>query len=533
MTDGLQRLGAAVRGLHGWRRFVVALLAGALATAALPPFHIVPVLLLVLPCLVWLLDGARSWRGAFAVGWSFGLGYFAAGLYWIGNAFMVYAETVGWAAAPAVALLAAGLALFPALTGSLYRALAPDRGAGRILLLAALWTAVEWLRGHILTGFPWNLIGYVWADTPAVAQLAALFGVYGLSFVTVAVTAMPAVLADGGTGIRFRLWAVAGAATLIALVGLGGALRLAGVETAYVPDVRLRLVQPNIPQGSKWDADLAEMHFARHLALSVAKGEARPTHILWPESAVPFLLERTPEALERIAKVVPPGGLVVTGAMRATAPGEAPFRIWNSVRAIDGNGRITATYDKFHLVPFGEYVPFRGLVSMAKLTVGDTDFSAGPGPRTLEIAGAPPVSPLVCYEGIFPAAVTEPGARPAWLLNVTNDGWYGMSTGPHQHLAQTRLRAIEEGLPLVRVANTGISAVTDPYGRMLERLELGRQGFIDSRLPAPLPGGTVYGRYGDAAPALLLASVALVVAGLRRARSLTRAAGDARLPGPT
>ncbi len=273
--------------------------------------------------------------------------------------------------------------------------------------------------------------------------------------------------------------------------------------------VRLRLVQANIAQHHKWRDDLRADHFARHVELTAAPAAAPITLVIWPETAVPYLLDREPERLAMIADLVPPGGLLITGAVRATPEGMTPFQVWNSLRVIDDGGAVVATYDKHHLVPFGEYVPFRGILTLVKLTAGAVDYSPGPGPRTLALDGLPSVSPLICYEAIFPGQVTDPDDRPGWLLNVTNDGWYGVSTGPYQHLAQARLRAVEEGLPLVRAANTGISAVVDSFGRVTASLGLAKAGVVDAALPMALPDPTPFARAGAWPFLFVLAAIGL------------------------
>jgi apolipoprotein N-acyltransferase len=283
-----------------------------------------------------------------------------------------------------------------------------------------------------------------------------------------------------------------------------------------VAGVRLRLVQANIDQRLKWQDGERVRTLQKYLALSTQPGNPPVTHVVWPETALPYLLSTEPELLRIVARVVPPGGLLLTGAVRVEQPGPQPGRVWNSVHAIDDQGRIVATYDKFHLVPFGEYVPLRHILPIDKITPGTSDFAAGPGPSTVRLPGLPAASPLVCYEAIFPGAVTAPsGPRPQWLLNVTNDAWFGHSAGPHQHFASARLRAVEEGLPLVRAANTGISAVIDPYGRVRAELGLGREGVLESSLPAALPP-TPYARFGNVAFLMLLMSAISLIVIMRR-----------------
>jgi apolipoprotein N-acyltransferase len=280
----------------------------------------------------------------------------------------------------------------------------------------------------------------------------------------------------------------------------------------YVAGVTLRLVQPNIEQTNKWRDDLRVAQLTKYLELSRRVGTPTPTHVIWPETATPFFVAHEPRLRRVMADIVPPAGALITGALRSTGPGEIPRRVWNSLHAIDSSGAIVATFDKFHLVPFGEYMPLRSVVGIGKLTQGGTDFSAGPGVQSLRVPGLPPFSPLICYEVIFPGEVVAAGDRPEWLLNVTNDAWFGISTGPHQHFSSARLRAVEEGLPLVRAANTGISGIIDAYGRVVARLGLGLEGVVDGPLPRAADETTLYARLGNA-PILIL-SFMMIILGL-------------------
>ncbi len=492
------RLAAALAGLAGWRRYGTAAVLGALGAAALPPMFLVPLLWPAFSGLLWLLDGSRGRGGAFLLGWAFGFGYFFAGLYWVGIAFLVDAEQYAVLMPFAVAGLAAGLGIFQGvavLTVWLTRC----RGLPRLFVFAAAWLAVEWVRSWVLTGFPWNLIGSVWSFSEGMLQLAALTGIWGLSLFTLLAAAAPASLGNGAIQAR-RRWGPTGATVLLlAVAWLGGELRLAaapplGGET--VEGVTLRLVQPSIEQTIKWQNDLRSRHIADMMAMTRRNGAGQFTHAIWSETAITYSLAEEPELRRALASVVPPRGLLLSGAPRIVSGASGP-RIWNSFHALDAAGVIRGTYDKFHLVPFGEYVPLKEIIGISKLTAGRLDFSPGPGPRTLDLPGLPPVGPLICYEVIFPAAVTQPGRRPDWLLNITNDTWFGDSSGPYQHFAAARVRAVEEGLPVIRVANSGISAVIDGHGRVLARLGLNQVGVIDAPLPRPVEGVTVFARVGN------------------------------------
>jgi apolipoprotein N-acyltransferase len=517
-----ERWRGALAGATGWRRRGLAVALGAGAALMLPPVHAVPVLLAVFPGLLWLIGetgpgagrGERFKRG-FWTGWWFGVGFFAAGLYWLAFPFLVDAATYGWMIPFALAGLSTGLAIFTAAAVGL-TALSARGAVARALMLAVWWVVLEWLRGWILTGFPWNFAGTAWTFSPAMLQFAAVAGVFGLGLITVAAAAMPAVLGESAIAPRRRIAIVAAAFAGVAAVWAGGAVRLSGAEDSRPDGVRLRLVQPNVAQKDKWVRGERERHIRLMIDLSRADAAgAPPTHVIWPETAVTFFLEREPELREALAAAVPPGGALITGAVRAEIRDNRIQRIWNSLHTIDGDGGIVATYDKAHLVPFGEYMPFGEYLPVTKLTGGRVDFSAGPGLVTQPVPGAPPFSPLICYEATFagdvvPRVPRGRGDTAQWMLNVTNDAWLGASSGPFQHFASARMRAVEEGLPMVRVANTGISAVVDSYGRIVDSLGLGETGIVDAALPRPTPGATPFARFGNVTALVLVLAAALL-----------------------
>lgn len=475
---------------------------GVLASLSVPPLYAAPLLWLAFPGLFWLLAGARTGWSAFLTGWAFGFGFFVPGLYWVSWALTVEPRFF-WMIPFAMAGLPALLGIFTGLAGLAFHGLR-RAGWGGPLALAVVWGLAEWLRGHILTGFPWNLIGYTWVGWLPVLQGVSVIGIYGLSVLTVAAATLPATLA----GPRRQGWAATAAGIVLFLaIAAWGAWRLSGDDSATVPGVTLRLVQPNISQADKWSGDKRIENFNKQLAMSAAPGIEHVTAVIWSETAVPFTLSWEPEAQKALGAILPQGALALVGATRATPYGTEPLEAWNSIYAVDRAGTVLATYDKAHLVPFGEYVPFHSFLKqfgIEKITAGSVDFSPGPGPRTIDLPGLPPVSPQICYEAIFPGAVVDPAApRPGWMLNVTNDGWYGLTSGPHQHFAIARTRAVEEGLPLVRAANTGISGVVDSYGRVKGEIALGEAGILDAALPAALPE-TPYTRWGEAGFWLLL-----------------------------
>jgi apolipoprotein N-acyltransferase len=508
---------ARVQALAGWRRRGVAFAAGSLSVLAMAPFFAWPVLWITLPVLVWVVDGAvaeggTGWRPslkAAEVGWWFGFGYFLFGLFWIGEAFLVEAEVFAFLLPVAVTLLPAGLALFfAAATGLASRLWKP--GWSRVLALALALSATEWLRGHILTGFPWNVLGYALTYPLPLMQSAAVLGIYGLTLCAVVIFAMPPVLwaeaAAGPAGRTARRSALAVAVLPLVLVAIAGQVRLAMAGTDMVPGVKIRIVQPSVLQREKWRPEHQARIFRDHLDLSMADPDGSTggiTHVVWPEAAMPFLPLDSPVALKAIGEMLPPGMFLITGALRAEPlpPGSPRTRrIFNSLLVFGEGGSLTAHYDKIHLVPFGEYLPFQGVleaIGLQQLVRMRGGFEAGARPRpVLQVPGLPPLGPLICYEVIFPRAVLQGTERPGLLVNLTNDGWFGNTTGPRQHFHQGRVRAVEEGLPLIRAANNGISAGVDPYGRILARLDMNVRAAVDVPLPVAL-APPFYARTGD------------------------------------
>ncbi len=517
--DRVGRIGAVAAWLgrlQGWRAWGTAFFAGATATLALPPAYLLPALYVAFPAFIWLLGGATRRRSAFALGWWFAFGYFAAGLYWIGFAMLVHAARHAWL----LPFASLGLPAFLAFFGGFAALAATGSGTHleRGLRLALAWCIMEWLRGHVLTGLPWNLAGHSWAGPDELAQSGAALGIYGMSLLATISACLPAALADSGR--RRATLAMSVAVTIVAVPWIGGAARLANAPRLGAdmqPGVGLRIVQAGIPQNEKWRRDLRIRNLKRHLDYTVRDRPEWITHIIWPENAATFFVEEREDLRKLIARILPPGGALLTGAPRRKS---APLRIWNSMFVVDSTGAVVGSYDKAHLVPFGEYVPLRKWLPIDKIAAGAVDYSPGPGPQTLRVAGLPLFSPLICYEAIFPGAVVNSHDRPQWLLNLTNDAWYGHTAGPHQHLVMARMRAIEEGLPVVRAANTGISAVMDSYGRIVTRMELTAQGALDSRLPRPAHRRTLYSRYGDKPFFLLTVVFVLTIVTLKRIQFL-------------
>ncbi len=491
----------------GWRRALILICAGALAAASMPPFFILPALFIGLPVLVWCLDGAEyvpGWRRilgpAFRIGFFFGLGYFTVAIHWVGAAFFVDGGWVLGAMPFAVLGLAAILAVFWGLAAALAHVFWSG-GALRIVALAAALTVAEFARGHLFSGFPFDLLGYALTANDQMSQLAAVIGVYGLTAIAATIGALPALIwpADERALTRRLVPFFTIVAVLAAQVGYGQ-YRLNTVTVPDDQDVILRLVQPDIDQAMKWRTDSRDFIMERLLSLSETKlgpddeGLAGIDQLVWPESAMPFFLADQPEDLARIARLLPPGKQLITGAPRQDFTTGAAY---NAVMIINSDGEVVDSYDKTHLVPFGEYLPFArawAQVGLRQFVPGQAGWSHGERRRVLEGGGHPGFLPLVCYEAVFSgdlgAALDEAG----YILNLTNDGWFDGSVGPAQHFHHVRLRAIEEGRSLVRLANTGVTALVDPLGRVTASLGRETVGVLDVSPPAPL-AGTPFARW--------------------------------------
>lgn len=507
----------------GWMRRLIAFGAGAFGALALAPLNAGPALIVPMCVAVWLLDGAaekgpsgilQCWRSlglAFGAGWWLGFGYFVAGLWWLGAAFLIDPEFT-WALPLGIIGVPALLAVFPAF-GFVVARVIWIPGAGRVLALALGLGLSEWARGHLLTGFPWNPFGMGLGAYLFTAQPAAIVGLDGLNLITIALFAAPATLIDRpDRGLFWRPTFVA-LGILIVLSIYGSARLFQTVATSRQATI-VRILQPGLRPDEKFKVENKEQIVSRYIDMSKREDEKKKirledvTMLVWPESAFPFILTRDPQMLGRIGAFLPPHTTLVTGAARQEdvpnprSTGESSV-YYNSIEVVARGGKIVDLYDKIHLVPFGEFLPFASLLSQFGLR-HFVDVPGGFEPGTirhlLDIPGMPPASPLVCYEAIFPgevqATLGSRQARAHFLLNVTNDGWFGHTAGPSQHLAQARLRTVEEGLPMVRGAATGISAIIDPYGRLLGTLPLGAEGILDGALPPPI-APTIFASFGE------------------------------------
>jgi apolipoprotein N-acyltransferase len=493
--------------LHGG----LALLAGAILPFAFAPYDQAWVFLISWPLLILLLDQCAKTghprRRAAMIGWLFGIGQFTAGLYWIGAAFFVEAEIFAAIMPFAIAALAMGLGLFPMLAAVLAISIW-QQDYRRVVGLALTYTLMEWLRGHILTGFPWNLPGHVFAFSSISLQSASLLGPDGLSALAILIAGMPVMLLDRPVLSRSVIIPLGLVISLALGLGLYGAIRLPAQPVDKVDGVRLRLVQPVTDLAQKWNSQYTRAIFSNLMNLSALPPTgAEPTHLFWPEAAPPFILSESPNGLAAIADQLKPGRHLITGAVRIDRDLDGRLaQFYNSLQVVDDQARLLASYDKVHLVPFGEYLPARDLFDWIGLRAIAAHFgpsAPGNGAMVLFAPGLPPFRPLICYESIFADEIMPgSGARPGFLLVATDTAWFGLSIGPAQHFAQARMRAVENGLPLVQVANAGISGVIDPFGRVTSMIGLGQRGMLDADLPVaidppmPLPLPILLGIFG-------------------------------------
>lgn len=491
----IKRLRARIVALTGWHRPAVAFLAGIVATLTQPPFDFIIAGFLAFPVLLWLIQGAAPRANAgflgrllpsFKTGWWFGFGYFVAGLWWIGSALLVDAENFAWALPLAVLGLPAFLAFFYGLAAAIARHFGSP-GLGGVFALALGFAFAEWLRTFLFTGFPWNALGYAIMPWPLLMQTVAVIGLTGMAALAVFLFASPALLAGG----RLAKTGLIAALCLGMLhVGYGAGLLLYAPATGeQVTSLSVRIVQPSISQTVKWDQAERRAIFDQYIAMSVeppAEGKPFPDVIVWPETAVPYILSSTPEALERISAALTDYQVLLTGAVREEPVPNRPSRYYNSILAINGQGEIVDHSDKVHLVPFGEYLPFEGLLrnlGLQEVVEMPGGFTAAKSRHAINVMEGQTFLPLVCYEAIFPDELSYTGRQPTAIVNVTNDAWYGNTPGPYQHFRQAQIRSIEQGLPQVRAGNNGVSAIIDSYGRITAQLPFNAVSVIDAYLP--------------------------------------------------
>lgn len=486
---------------------------GGLAGLGQAPFSLIWIAYPALVAILYSFGAMRPGSTAFWQGWATGVGYAVVSMNWITAPFLVDIARHGWMAPFALFFMASGFGVFWGGAFWAARRVAQTRATAP-LALALTWSGAEMMRSYILTGFPWGLVSYIWIDTP-VLQFSSVLGPHGLTLATLLSAALLGHVWRSG-----RRGGGVATALVLGLVFWGGGylIETRPILDAGGPRPVVRLIQPNAPQDQKWDPAMMPVFYARQIELTSAPSQVPPDLVVWPEVAVPFLLNEASAPFWEISGAA--GGVPVALGLRRLQGANA----YNSIGVLGAGGEVIASYDKSHLVPFGEYLPLSGLMTRfgvsALAAQFGRGFSAGDGPKVIDLGALGKTLPMICYEAIFPNELRRVSERPDWMLQVTNDAWFGDFSGPYQHLAQARARSVELGLPMVRVANTGVSAVIDARGKILDSLPLGQAGFLDVPLPTPLPP-TIYAKSGDL-PAFLLILLGLATVFARRIR-LTRA----------
>lgn len=495
---------------------------GLLLAATFAPLHIVFFLPVSFSALLILLSCAHTKKQAFFVGWWFGWGQFIAGLYWIGIAFTIDADAHAALIPLPILGLPAVLAIFSGLA-TLATYLTKTKGLYRILAFTGFWVLFEYGRGYLFTGFPWNLAGYSWGNILPMMQWVSYFGIYGLTLFTVLISCIPSLLADKSLTSRYKNSLIIFDCLLLAAMVAVGYARIPTTPLPFLSDSIIRIVQPNILQAEKWKPSKRFAHIKKLAELSTQPASKTPRHLIWPETAVPYFLTTDEKVKFYLQRIVPHMGTLITGAPRKNPQTR---QYWNSVHVLDKSGKILGIYDKQHLVPYGEYMPLRnlmvasGITSLIPVLDQMSDFSLPADPdsaqKVLEIPDLGSARILICYEVAFPWEVANK-TQYDWILNVTNDAWFGNTSGPYQHLVTTRTRAIEQGTSVIRAANSGISAVIDGYGRILHKIPLNQVGIIDGSIPEKIRNRTLYSEYGEVIPIFM--TIILIAFGFVKRRS--------------
>lgn len=509
------------------KRWLYLVIMGALTSLALPPAFLVPFIFITFPILYIYTEYSRSAKDAFFVGWWFGFGYWLIGIYWVAFSILTEADKFWWLVPFAVIGLPMMLAVYTGIA-TVVTYLVPRQRWQKILVLAVMWVLSEMLRSYVIAfytlyGFPWNYIGYVWNVTNYTMQLGSVIGIFGLSLLTMIIALLPALAVTikeekGEYIISYMgIYKVMAVILTIIIIHSGfGVYRIHTTRLTMFEDMNIRLVQPNQTEHHKWHPVKKRAVVRKHIEMSQAPGAEKMQAIIWSESSVPYAIEENKEVMDEIKKAIPEGGILLTGAMRGERDESGEYKnIYSTLHAIDNEGGIRGVYDKYRLVAFGEYIPFRWMLPIDSI-VGGTDFSKGPGPQTMITNRILPFSPLICYDAIFPQSVVNKGKQADWMLNITNDAWFEkrlqltkdttlqLSTGPYQHFQMVRMRAVEQGISIVRVANTGITANITPLGQVVGSIPLGKEGILDTNLIAPLATKTIYSRTGDTLLLLLM-----------------------------
>ncbi len=478
--------------LKGFKRFLRAFFFGGVSALAFAPTFITIAYVIGYTALAWLIFSSASRKQMANSLFGFFFGQYFVGFYWISISLLTEPEKFAWMIPFSSSLLPIFISLLFAVPLSLLYGVITKASSsyGKILIISAALSLSEVARTYVLTGFPWNLSGYIFSFHPVFMQTASIWGIWGLSLIAILFAALPSAMIENHQFKSYRPLILSG--MIILSLAVFGILRMSNAPTEYADSSRVRIVQGNISQHHKWQDDLLLENLQKYVELTSSAGLEKVTHIVWPESAIPYIIEEGAPVIRYITSAILNGQYLVSGSMRAERK-NGEFNIWNSLHVFSKEG-IIAEYDKVRLVPFGEYVPFRGLLPINKITAGTKDFSRGNSPKTINIFGLPPFSPLICYEAIYPVGVIDKKSLPHMIITVTNDAWFGLSSGPFQHMQMARLRAVEYGVPVIRAANTGISGIFDSYGRVIKTLPLNQAGIIDSEIPKHIEGGTLFSK---------------------------------------
>lgn len=497
-------------------RYLVLPFLGYLYTLCFAPSNNFVLGMLAFPLFLLILDSFNSPVKVFFAAFLFAFGHHVTGLYWIANSLLVEPDKFAWIVPFAVSAIPAYLSIYIAIVAYITYKL-QYKGLAKVLVFCGLWVFAEMVRAQAFTGFPWNLSGYTLLKSINISQAASYVSVYGLSLLALIIFLSPYLVINSFIEsfkekspyrLSLSLIYLMPLAFFLSWLSIWGGSRISENKDRF-ENVSVRIVQPNIPQADKFDESKIGDHLFRYYTLTVQEN-ADPTFvpdlIVWPEAATPYVLTRNREFLEDLKDIIPYGAYLALGTIRMEEYAD-DRKVFNSIEFVDSEGKLSnVKYDKNHLVPFGEYIPMREYFpDVDKITHGMGDFSRGDGIKTLQVGQIPPFSAQICYEIIFPGKVADFSGeqKPRFILNVTNDGWFGLSSGPHQHLDQARMRAIEEGISIIRAANTGISAIIDPVGRVVSSLELDKYGVVDGNLPASLNNRTFYSVVGNKIPILL------------------------------
>lgn len=485
----------------------------------LPPFFLFPLLIPAFSGLFLLMQSVQNSKQGFWMGWCFGLGYFVTGLYWFAYSLLVDPEKFAWMIPFAVLGLPSFIAMFYGVAVAAYQKIVHkfqiQQPLSHIVLFTLIFVLVEFARGHVLTGFPWNPIALGWAGSLPMLQFAGVLGNYGLSWWMVLLAMLPAIALLPNTSSQAKQKALLLSFVMIVLPYCYGEYHLLQNPTHYT-ETTLKLVQPSIPQRMKMNPEQRVAMIEQHVAMSkTTANETQADLVIWSETAYPFAVQSNSPPLKYIANnVLSQDSQLITGGVRIEEK-----RITNSLNVINSDASVAAAYDKIKLVPFGEFIPLRWLLPIESVAQGMGDFNAGEHGQLIALEHIPTFLPLICYEVIFPEmAASTADKRPEWILNITNDGWFGISTGPYQHFNMARLRATEQGLPLVRVANNGISAIIDGQGRVLQKLGLNAEGVMRGMLPQASTV-TLYARLGDVTTLAIIMAFSLCLIFVQRRRS--------------